>query len=497
MEENTLEKLKDTINKENSSSTEVDKKTGEGKSKKTYTLYPIRWPMCIFFTTSIVASGLGMVGFTAISNNLTGIYGVSSLATTMLVLPFIFLFIPWIFPANYLIDTKGVVIPVYIASVTLLAGAWIRILVNTNFYFVIAGQVLMAIGQPFMLSAPAKLAALWFGDNERALATILGSLASPIGAVIGFLLPLLFIGDDDKNPTDDCKNKFEKYVLVQSIIITVLGLPIIFLIRNQPKTPPSSSAEKVLKRKRVGQWQAFKRLLQNRDYVFLMLSFSFIYSIYTTLGSWVGQISDEFGFQSSANSIFGTVYIFGGLVGSFTHAILLDKYKKYKIQYILIGIGCMLTLGGTTAIIGTGSVLFTAIILWLLGVAQLPIIGVAYSFSSELTYPINEALSWGFLQLIGSIVASVLTFAEGYLLSSHEKYIAWFVLIGSVTLGTFFQLFIRERLTRALSTGSRSSFSFHIGNTGIDANDNVKDNTYKEKMYINDKSQTTQSKHSK
>ena len=116
----------------------------------------------------------------------------------MLVLPFIILFIPCIFPANYLIDKKGIAINVYIASATLLVGAWIRMLVNTNFNFLIAGQLLMAIGQPFMLSAPAKLAALWFGDNERALATTLGSLAAPIGAVMGFLLPLIFIGDDDK-----------------------------------------------------------------------------------------------------------------------------------------------------------------------------------------------------------------------------------------------------------------------------------------------------------
>ena len=446
MEEKAIKKLKETINKESSSSIDAEQKKKMSNESNQYTLYAIRWPMCIFFTSSIVASGLGMVGFTAISNNLTGIYGVSSLATTMLVLPFIILFIPWIFPANYLIDTKGIVIPVYIASVTMILGAWIRILVNTNFYFVIGGQVLMAIGQPFMLSAPAKLAALWFGDNERALATILGSLASPIGAVIGFILPLLFIGDDDIHPENS--DKFERYVLVQSIIITVLGLPIIFLIRNQPKTPPSKSAEKVLKAKRVGQWVAFKRLILNKDYVFLTLSFSFIYSIYTTLGSWVGQISNEFGFQSSANSIFGTVYIFGGLVGSFGHAILLDKFKKYKLQYMLIGVGWILTLGGTTAIIGTGNVAFAAILLCLLGVAQLPIIGVAYSFSSELTYPINEALSCGFLQLIGSIVASVLTFAEGYLLSSHEKYIACFVLIGSVTLGTFFQLFYQRKFTK-------------------------------------------------
>ena len=151
-------------------------------------------------------------------------------------------------------------------------------------------------------------------------------------------------------------------------------------------------------------------------------------------------MSSEFGFKSSANSIFGTVYIFGGLVGSFAHAILLDKFHAYKKQYLIIGVCWILTLGLTTAVIGVGSVLLSSVALGLLGVAQLPIIGVAYAFSSELTYPISEAMSWGFLQLIGSIVASVFTFAEGYMLSNHYKYLACIFLIGSVLIGTIFSI---------------------------------------------------------
>lgn len=334
-----------------------------------------------------------MVGFSAITPVITGIYDVSGLTTTMLVLPFIILFIPCIFPANYLIDRTGISIPVYIASVTLLIGAWIRLLVNVDFNFVLAGQVIMAVGQPFMLSAPAKLAAVWFGDNERATATTLGSLAAPMGAVTGFLLPLALISDDDITPVEHGRSRFFTYVLVQNIIITVLGLPIIFLIRNAPPTPPSSSAEKALTSQRTGQCRSIIKLLKDVDFVMLLISFSFIYSIYTTLGACVGPLSQQFGYSSTANSIFGTVYIFGGLFGSFAHAILLDKNRTYKLQYIFIGIACIIAMGTITATIGLGKLWLSCIILALLGIAQLPIIGVAYSFCAELTYPVNEALS--------------------------------------------------------------------------------------------------------
>lgn len=250
------ERMKDTINKDSGFTTTSLGQNSNDKNVPEYRLYPIRWAICIFFTTSIVASGLGMVGFSAITPIISDIYGVSGLVTSMLVLPFIILFIPCIFPANYLIERVGINVPVYIASVTLLVGAWIRMLVNIDFYFVLGGQIIMAIGQPFMLSAPAKLAAVWFGDNERAIATTLGSLAAPIGAVTGFLLPLPLISENDAPPhstIEHGKNKFFWYVLVQNIVITVLGLPIILLIRNAPPSPPSKSAAKIASTPRSGQ----------------------------------------------------------------------------------------------------------------------------------------------------------------------------------------------------------------------------------------------------
>jgi hypothetical protein len=255
--------FKDALNTMTTQSNDAREVSDVKDNIKTYELYPIRWAMIVFFTTSISASGLGMVGFSAITPIISDIYGVSGLVTTMLVLPFIILFIPCIFPANYLIDKTGIRIPVYLASATLLAGAWIRLLVNTSFSFVVLGQVIMALGQPFMLSAPAKLASLWFGDNERAIATTLGSLAAPIGAVTGFLLPLPLISESDAMPIEHGKSVFFRYILIQNIIITVLAIPIIFLIRNNPPTPPSKSAAKAMQAKSVGQCRSIRELLKN------------------------------------------------------------------------------------------------------------------------------------------------------------------------------------------------------------------------------------------
>lgn len=44
-----------------------------------------------------------------------------------------------------------------------------------------------------MVQAPTKLAAIWFGDHERSIATTIGSLAGPVGCIVGFVLPMFFI----------------------------------------------------------------------------------------------------------------------------------------------------------------------------------------------------------------------------------------------------------------------------------------------------------------
>lgn len=50
------------------------------------------------------------------------------------------------------------------------------------------------------MNAPAKLAAVWFGANERVIAVTITVAASAVGAAIGFVLPAIWVTDDD---TDD------------------------------------------------------------------------------------------------------------------------------------------------------------------------------------------------------------------------------------------------------------------------------------------------------
>ena len=60
------------------------------------------------------------------------------------------------------------------------------------------GSAVAAFGQVCFLNSISKVASVWFGGNQRALSTALGSLSTPLGAIIGFVLPSLLLSESDE-----------------------------------------------------------------------------------------------------------------------------------------------------------------------------------------------------------------------------------------------------------------------------------------------------------
>lgn len=70
------------------------------------------------------------------------------------------------FPANHIIDTKGLRTSFLIGSGLFMAGSSLYILVNKGYFFAIFGSILVSVGQPFIINCPAKIATYWFSDSN-------------------------------------------------------------------------------------------------------------------------------------------------------------------------------------------------------------------------------------------------------------------------------------------------------------------------------------------
>ena len=57
-----------------------------------------------------------------------------------------------------------------IGTISTTLGMAIKCLINDSFWICAAGQVVCAVGQPFLCNSPAKLANTWFAPNERVIA---------------------------------------------------------------------------------------------------------------------------------------------------------------------------------------------------------------------------------------------------------------------------------------------------------------------------------------
>lgn len=70
------------------------------------------------------------------------------------------------FPANHIIDTKGLRFSFLVGSGLYMAGAGLYTMVNKGYFFMVIGAILVAIGQPFIINCPAKVATYWFFDKN-------------------------------------------------------------------------------------------------------------------------------------------------------------------------------------------------------------------------------------------------------------------------------------------------------------------------------------------
>ena len=89
-------------------------------------------------------------------------YGQSDAVVSIIPMSYMIVYLFINFPSNWVLDVKGIRKGIVVGAIFTVVGAGFRCFVTTHFAFVILGQVVCAIGQPFILNAPTKIAVRWF-----------------------------------------------------------------------------------------------------------------------------------------------------------------------------------------------------------------------------------------------------------------------------------------------------------------------------------------------
>eukprot|EP00112_Aurelia_sp_Birch-Aquarium-sp1_P006096 Seg1681.7 transcript_id=Seg1681.7/GoldUCD/mRNA.D3Y31 product="Solute carrier family 49 member A3" protein_id=Seg1681.7/GoldUCD/D3Y31 len=306
-------------------------------------------------------------------------------------------------PAFWLMDTYGLRTGVLTGTWMNAIGCLIRMLASYsiapkyNYWMALGGQVIAAISQPLVLAMPTKLAAQWFGDNERTVANTMASLANPLGVLLASALAPVLVKTSKDVPF---------MLVIFSIPAILAALMATFgFCSSAPPTAPSASAHEVSDPFLVG----VKAALKSRSFLLLTLLFSFGVAAFSTVTTLLEQIVCPRGYNNDIAGLCGALVIVGGLVCSGIAGAYVDKTKKFEeTAKFLAMLACV-----SSCLVLISASLFNQTVLlcvafFLFGATCLGVAPICLELGVECTYPVDEATSSGLQWLVGQVIGVIL-----------------------------------------------------------------------------------------
>ena len=115
---------------------------------------------------SLVVNGMANALITPITSKLTQVYNLSDAYVSAPIIVSFLVYSLMNFPANQLIDTRGLRVSFLIGTGFYTVGIFLYVMISKGYYYTIMGAILVAMGQPFIINCPAKVATYWFIDKN-------------------------------------------------------------------------------------------------------------------------------------------------------------------------------------------------------------------------------------------------------------------------------------------------------------------------------------------
>ncbi|KZT05289.1 MFS general substrate transporter, partial [Laetiporus sulphureus 93-53] len=299
-----------------------------------YRMYKRRWVgVCAIIVLNIVA-GMSLVWFGPIANNVVEAFGFTLDEVNWLgnVVNFTYLPCAALVPAVY--ARLGVRRTCYIGAVLLLLSAWIRyagtassLSVHGKYALLIIGQIIAGVTQPVFQVLIPGYSERWFDLKGRTTATMLMSIANPIGNAIGQLISPLV-----ETPAQS--------ILVLAIIYSA-ATPFVFIVLDGPPTPPTHAGEQ-----RSPSFMSFVRAMVGRepkervtymtrrersDLVILALAFGVLVGVINAFSILTAQDFEPYGYSDDISGLFGATILLTGIVAAFITAPLFDRVFTHHL----------------------------------------------------------------------------------------------------------------------------------------------------------------------
>ncbi|XP_012267338.2 uncharacterized MFS-type transporter C09D4.1 isoform X2 [Athalia rosae] len=379
-----------------------------------------RWAILAIFVFYSASNAMQWIQYSIIANLVMKYYGINSFAVDWTSMIYMVLYIPFIFPASYLLDKMGLRVAAILGAVGTAAGAWIKVfsVAPDRFWVTFLGHSVVALSQVFVLSVPARLAAVWFGPDQVSSACSIGVFGNQLGVAVGFLFPPMLVQNSDDLAVIG-KGLQLMFYIVAAITSVILVLIVLFFKAEPPL--PASSAQAVQRDAETSEsfMTSLKTLMTNKGYLLLLLSYAINVGIFYALSTLLSQILVHYypGSEADAGRI-GLAIVCAGMLGSVFCGIILDKSHRFKETtlgvYVLSFVGMIVF----TFTLDCGQIYVVYITAAVLGFFMTGYLPVGFEFAAELTYPEPEGTSAGLLNAATQLVGICFTTLSGYLFNA-------------------------------------------------------------------------------
>lgn len=144
-----------------------------------------------------------------------------------------------------------------------------------------------------------------------------------------------------------------------------------------------------------------KKCLKDKNVITLTVVFGLVLGIMNTYGTAIGIVCAQYGYSEDNASLFGAVFIVGGIVGSGVFGGIVEVYKNYRVATIMICVATAITPIALLFSLKSGNVVLSSLSCFIVGFASVSILPVGIDFGVELTHPIPESISSGLLMSMG------------------------------------------------------------------------------------------------
>ena len=275
---------------------------------------PRRWGVLAAYVVVVGVSQMLWLNFAPLLTLVQTRYGVNELTASLLVLVFPLLYVLLSVHAGAMTDRRGYRYTVGLGALVMALFACVRIH-DASFWGLLAGQVGIAVAQPYVVNGISKLVTDWFSEDQGALATGLGTMGMFVGMAAGMAATPALV--------ESVGLQLTMVVFAGIAVAAAVGVWL-FMTERQSGAPGGSGT-------------GFAALLRDRRLVVLSILAFLGLGLFNGLTTWLELILAPHGVNAEQAGLVGGVMIVGGIFGAVVIPLLSDVTRRRK-PYLL---GCV------------------------------------------------------------------------------------------------------------------------------------------------------------